>query len=274
MEQQELFETSVVIEEPKLLALDPQVFEIDLNVGSEAKPKIASARLRAPLAEEDFEYAKQTSTEYRDAGNEENEIVVDDERASVNLFDKCVTHVKGFVLRGEDKSLGEEWRDAEPIKQHIHSTWKAAFVRGMRIASAKFVEDEGDFVVLGGGDVIEVDFIVGHENNPIGAAKFFIPEPEESERVKFGDQSIKFLQGRGRKKSSRIVTNLKACVDFFDLLMDRPGAMIEGGTVGGKTFDKCESPISKKIFLAGINPVYKARIINAAMAKYNARLQD
>lgn len=275
-EQIQLFDDAVVlVEEPiKTVALDPQSFEIDLNVGSEEKPKLVSAKLRAPLPEEDFDFAKKISTEYRDAGNSEDEIVVDDEVASVTLFDLCVTHTRGFALRGESKEKAEEFRDASEVKHLIPKAWKSAFVRGMRIASAKHVEDDNDFVVLGGDDVIEVDFTVGYDENPVGSAKVFVPEPQESERVSFADNSLKFLQGRGKKKNSRLVTNLKVCAEFFDTLMNRTGADIVGGTVGGKTFAQCESPLSKKIFLAGINPVYKAKIINAAMARYNARLQD
>lgn len=277
MEQQELFDDSAVVveeEKPKTLALDPQRFEIELNVSSGEKPKIVSAMLRCPLPEEDFKYADQISTEYRDAGSNEDEIVVDDEKAGSELFDKIIAQLKGFVLKGEPKERGDEFRDAQPLKHLIPAAWKAAFVRGMRLGSAKLIDDANDYIVLGGNDTLEVELIVGYEEKPVGTARFFVPEPTESERVSFNDASMKFLQGRGRKKSSRLVTNLKVCVEFFDKLMERPGADVQLGTVGGKTLDQSTSPLTRKIFLAGINPVYKAKIINAAMTKYNARLTD
>jgi hypothetical protein len=187
-----------------------------------------------------------------------------------------VTHlVKGFVLRGEAKELAKEWREASPeLVSLIPSTYKAAFVRGMRISTAKYIEEENDFVTLGGGDTLDVDLIIGYEDAPIGKVRFSVPEPTETERIKFSDQAMKYLQGRGRKRSARLVTNLRVCVEFFDQLMQRGGARIEGGAVGGQEFSKASSPLSIKTFIEQINPIYKTKVVNAMMSKYNAKLQD
>lgn len=280
MEQTNLFDDSVVVieeqevtQKPKLVALDPKQFDIDLNVGSEKKPKIVSALFGAPEHEDDFAYAAKAKTRVLDAGDNEDEIIVDDLEAGVEMFDKYIKMVKGFVLPHEDRALGKDWRDAQSIKHAIPQTWKASFVRGMRVAGATLVDNE-DFVVLGAEGTMEVDFWIGYEDSPVGKCKFYIPDPSTTELSNWNAETLRYLQGRGKKRSFRNPTNLRFCADFFDTLMERSTAMVEGATVGGVEFNPSSPLINRKAWLLGINPVYKAKIITAAMTKYNARLQD
>jgi hypothetical protein len=86
---------------------------------------------------------------------------------------------------------------------------------------------------------------------------------------------MRYLQGKGsNRKTFRFVTDMKVCVDFFDKLMQRDGAQITGARVNDQTFDRCTSQGSRLAFLSEIDPVYKTKVIGAAMVKYAARLQD
>lgn len=258
-------------------AFDNASFEVEINVSTDPnKEKIVAARMRRSTLEEEIAREKKATIEYREVSSSEEEIVVLEEVANAELFDSIVTDLLGFRLKGDTPGSAKEWREATPeILALIPSSWKSAFIRGSRICSTKFVEtDEDDGVVLGGDSTLGVELIVGYEDNPQGVVTFEIPEPAESERIEFVDKATQFRQSRGRKRSAKVVTDLRACVRFFDELMKRPGASINGATFQGKTYAQCSEPLSKLAYLDSIHPSFKQRVINTALAKYNARLQD
>jgi hypothetical protein len=143
--------------------------------------------------------------------------------------------------------------------------------------TAKFVEDEDEGVTLGGSNTLPVDLIIGDEDEPAATIRFELPEPDETERVKFTSESTQLRQPKGGKKNrTRIVTDLKASVKFFDELMSRAGADIQGATVQGKSFAELASsnPMGREIFLKSIDPMYKRIVISAALSRYNAKVSD
>jgi hypothetical protein len=249
-------------------------FEVEINVSTNPeKEKLVSAKMRRSNLDEEIAREKKATIEYREVSSAEEEIVVLEEAANAELFNKVVLEVRGFRLKDEPVDKAQEWRDAQPLLSLIPSSFKNTFVRGSRICSARFVEDEDDGVILGGNALLPVELIIGYEEDPLYVIKFELPEPEEKERIEFADKAMQFRTSRGKKKSARVVTDLNACVKFFDELMKR-GGTVEGGTVQGKPYSEFKEGTSKAIFLESIHPIYKHRVINAALSKYNAKLQD
>jgi hypothetical protein len=270
------------VERPKF-SLDVPNVEVQIDVSSNNEvQRVVAARMSKPKTDDMVKREAMTSTEIVEASTTEDEILIEEERGNVWLFDKIVTAVKGFRLRSEDKSLATEWREATPeLLDLIPSTYKAAFIRGMYNTSAKLVETEDEGVVLGGDDILSVDFFVGGEEEPAAVIRLDIPEPSETERRKYASDAVRLRQVRGAKKSrNKIVANLGAAVKFFDALMQKPGADIRSANdqfdvvVGGSTFASRANALTRQVFLDAIDPQYKRQIVGAAMSRYNAKVQD
>jgi hypothetical protein len=263
---------------------DVSNIEVDIDVSSTpGVVRIASARMRKPEKPILIRREEMTLTEIVEASATEEDIVVEDERGNAHLFDAIATHVKGFRTPDEPKTAASEWREVTiELLEQIPSSFKAAFVRSMYRVSAKIVESaEDEGFVLGGSDVLLVDFFVGDEEDPIAVVRFEVPEPTETERRGYAKDAVKLRQPKGsRKTRNRIISNLGVAVKFFDSLMTRSGADISFGefgraTVQSKTFSEMSgSPVSKAIYLESIDAIYKRLIVNAVMSRYNARVQD
>jgi hypothetical protein len=263
---------------PKPINLGPKKFEVSINVSpNDTEKVIVSARLNRPDLSADIEFTKSSGTVSKDAGGSEEQIILSDGGASSKLFDGAVESVKGYLFDGESDDTAEKWREVdETLKEMIPHNHKHAFVRGMRLSYARYlgtVSRKG--FVLGGGGTLPVELVIGTKEAPLGSARFEVPEPEETERIDFENNATQFLQGIGEKRGlTRQVTDMKLCVEFFDKLMLRRSARIEGGHVGGQAYENCSNDVSRKAFLAGIDPHYKVKVIGAALVKYAARLQD
>lgn len=182
--------------------------------------------------------------------------------------------------------MATEWREmTDELRDAIYSSYKSAFVRSIYNINAKFTDsydDDGGGVVLGGTETLPVELTVGSEENPVATVLIELPEPTETERTKYQNDSVRLRQPKGsRKTRNRIVGNLEASVKFFDKLMSRDGAVITSGspdtivTVNGREFsDTAGSAIARMQFLDAIDPIYKRAIVNSAMSKYNAKVQD
>jgi hypothetical protein len=251
-----------------LFKFDDPTFEVEI----EAQGKPAFARLRKATLDEEIEREKNSSLEYREFSDTEEEIVVLEEKANAVLFNKTALEVKGFRISGEPKELVKDWRNAEPLLLSMPSSYKSAFIRGTRVCSAKFVEDDEDGIVLGGSALLPVDLIIGYEEEPDYTIRFELPEPTETERIAFGDKAMQFVTSKTRKKSAKVVTDRKTCVEFFDKLIKRGGTVV-GGTVQDKQYAEFQET-GKLLFLDAILPIYKAKVVNAAMTKYSAKLSD
>lgn len=262
--------------------LDVPVVEVDIDVSSDPKVvKVVSARMSRPAKEQIVKQEAMSLTEIVEANATEDDIVVDQDRANAYLFDEIALKVKGFRLPGEDPSVVKEFRDVnDELLSRIPSTYKSAFVKGMYNVTAKHFEDGEEGVLLSVDETIPVDLFVGDEESPIAKVRFEVPEPTETERKNYASSAVKLRQPKGSRKSrNRIVTDINASVRFFDTLMERPGAEIFGQegtrvTISGKTFAESASGIARKLFIDGIDPVYKQKVIAAAMSKYNAKVQD
>lgn len=267
------------LNEQQPLPLDRGSFEVEINVStSPEREKIVAARLRRPTLEEEVEREQRSATEIRPSGKDGEEYHSDAEAADADLFDRVAVAVKGFRLAGEPKEAASEWREPSPeLKSLIPSNWKALFVRGVRSGEAEIspgLEDDED-VVLGASETISVDYFFPSKEDAQFKVVFEVPTPTERERQKFTDEVLRVIYGTRGKKSSKIVTNLKASVAFFDSLMRRPSARVVGATVQGQSFEQMSaSPLSLAVFLGGIDPLTKAKVVAAALSKFNARLRD
>lgn len=270
---------------PAEFKFDVKAVEVEADASSDPTViRIISAKLRKPTKDELIKREAMSRTEIVEASATEDELEYEDSRANSYLFDKLVTEVKGFRLKGEAPSASGEWRTAdEKLLAVMPESYKAAFVKKMYSdVTAKLYDDGEEGVVLGGGEILPVDLIFGDEDNPAAVIRFDVPEPTESERRKYSNDAVKLRQPRGGRKSrNRIVSNLDASVRFFDELMRRPEADITSGspdfkvTVVGRTFAESKSnPIALGQFLDNIDPIYKRSVVTAAMAKYNVKVSD
>lgn len=267
--------------------LDTPRIEVEIDVSSDpTRVAVVAARMRKPSKKELVKREAMQLTEIVEASATEDEIVVEETRGNAWLFNEICTHVKGFRLAGEPKEMATEWREmTDELRDAIYSSYKSAFVRSIYNINAKFTDsydDDGGGVVLGGTETLPVELTVGSEENPVATVLIELPEPTETERTKYQNDSVRLRQPKGsRKTRNRIVGNLEASVKFFDKLMSRDGAVITSGspdtivTVNGREFsDTAGSAIARMQFLDAIDPIYKRAIVNSAMSKYNAKVQD
>lgn len=270
---------------PELPEFKFDVSAVEVEADASTNPnvnRLISARLRKPTKAELIQREAMSSTEIVEASATEEDILADGERANAFLFDKLATEVKGFAMRGEGKEIAGEWRAVTPeLLKLIPAEYKAAFVRKLYSdVTAKLVEGDEEFVMLGGGDVLSVDLMFGDEDAPFAVIRFDVPEPNETERRKFSNDVVRVRQTKGAKKRrNRIVTNLDAGVKFFDLLMSKPEAAITSErfapTVNGKTFAESQgNHVAKLQFLDAIDPMYKLSVASAAMNRYNVKVSD
>lgn len=266
----------------KSFPLDVPTIEVDIDVSSNPSVvKIVSARMRRATKDELAKREAMSLTEIVEANATEDDIVVEDERGNVFLFDTTVTAVRGFRLKGEDKAVVKEFRTpSEELLGEIYPTYKSAFVKGAYNVSAKMVDDDEEGVTLGGDETIPVNLTIGDEENPIIVIRFEVPEPSETERRNYSSKAVTLRQPKGSRKSrNRIISNIDAAVKLFDGLFAQSSASIEDEagkfdvTVQGKTF-AATSGMSRQLFIDAIDPIYKRHIVAAAMAKYNAKVQD
>jgi hypothetical protein len=288
----ENFENSAPVAAPEVPVIpefkfDAKFIEVEADASRDPQvTRVIAARLSKPTKADLIKREEMSTTEIVEASATEEEINADGERANTYFFDKLVTHVKGFRLKGEPKEIVSEWREATPeLKALIPGEFKSAFVRKMYSdVTAKLIEtDEDDGVLLGGGEILAVDLIFGDEENPFAVIRFDVPEPTETERRKFSNDVVKVRQPKGAKKRrSRIVTNLDAAVKFFNQMLEKPEAGISGGdalraTVGGRTFEETKAGGNKFAigqYLDAIDATYKMQVISAAMTKYNVKVSD
>lgn len=262
-----------------LVNLSPKLYEVEINISPVANdPYYAAARLGKPAAKSDYAFAKNSGALYRDTedvqSNEEE--VVLQEAAAIALFDEIVEEVRGYRYASEAPEAASQWRAADDtLKQLIPGTHKASFIHWMRQGSAKYVgSDFKSGFVLGGSATLPVDYVAGPAHAPLGTVHFEVPEPEETERREFEAAAMKMLQGSlDGRRTSRTVTDMEKCVEFFQMLMKRNGAQIVGGRIGEQTFDRCETPASRAAFLQEIDPHIQTKVIGAALMKYVARVR-
>lgn len=264
---------------------DVSAIQVDADASNDPTVvRLISARLRKPTKAELIKREAMSLTEIVEASATEEDIVADSDRANAYLFDAIATAVKGFRTKGESAEAAKEWKEITPeLLKLIPGEYKSAFIKKLYSdVTAKLVDDEEEGILLGGGDFLSVDLIVGDEDNPLYRINFQVPEPSETERRKFSNDVVRVRQPKGsRKKRNRIVTNLDAGIKFFDELMSKPGASIGGEdeslrvTVNGKTFAESQSnPVARLQFLDAIDPMYKLSVVSAAMNRYNVKVSD
>jgi hypothetical protein len=264
--------------------LDASAIEVDIDVSSDPrKLRVVSARLRRATKEQLARREAMSLTEIVEANATEDDVVVESERGNAWLFDETVTAVKGFRLASESKELVKEFRPVTTeLLDAIYPSYKSAFINGSYNVAAKFFEDEDEGVALGGTETLPVNLVFGDEESPIITLRFELPEPTDTERRNYSNEAVKLRQPKGSRKSrNRIITNINAAVKLFDALMSREGADIyaldSSGhrvTVGGRTLEETKNPLARQMFLDGVDPIYKQKVVSAAMSKYNAKVQD
>jgi hypothetical protein len=264
------------------LKFDAPSIEVDADASTDPlRQRIVTAKMRRPTLEELKVREAKSRMEIVEANATEDSIVSEDERGNAWLFEKIGTEVKGYrISKSEPASKAEEWREATPdLLALLPSSHKAAFVRGMyKNVTAVLVEDEEEGVLLGGGETLPVDLKFGDPDSPFAVVRFEVPAPSETERTDYNQQAIDIRQPKGSRKSrNRIVSNLDVAVKFFDTLMTRPGASIEGdgcrATVQGKTLSETDG-MGRLIFLSQIDPMYKRAVVGAALTRYSVKVQD
>lgn len=247
-------------------------FEGEINVGTEAsKPKYVAARMRKPSHEELIVREREATFEARDLGGQEIERLDNSLKPSARLFDKVVTETRGYRLRSEAKDTSKEFRTpSEELLKNIPSGHKARFIDGMYIADAVLVDDDDDFAV-GGEATLKVDLIIGRKDDPVAVIRFELPEPQESERERFTKKASQLRENLSAK-TRKLVTNLKASIEFFVDLMSRDGASVSSnGLVNGVSFQDADDV---RNWASQVDPMYMQLIIGTAFARYNAKLRD
>ncbi len=249
-------------------------YEIELDVSpNPERVKLTAAKMRRPTAPELIAREKESTFESRQVSATESERVEPETNPNARLFKKIVTEVKGYRLKSESKELSQQFREPSPeLLSLIPSTHQSRFVESIYIADAKFSDDEDD-VVLGGDVVLPVDLIIGYKEDPISIIRFELPEPPESRFDRFMRNSSSQREvGGSRKRHIKIVTNLRASIEFFVELITQSGASVsDNGLVNGVAF---KDATDKRKWALGIDPIYMTLILNAAFSKYNAKRQD
>jgi hypothetical protein len=229
--------------------------------------------MRRPTNAELIIREREATFETKQVSANEIERVDNSTMPNARLFDKIVTEVKGYRLKSEPREASDAFRVPSPeLLAAIPTSHKNAFVDGLYVADAEFIDEEDDFVV--GGDVtLPVNFYIGDKDKPHATIRFELPECNEDEREKVGRRATQLRERTGSKlRHTVITTNLQASIDFFVDLMGRPGAYVsENGKVNGVSF--AEAP-DKRVWAAGIDPVFMTIIVGAAFSRYAAKRQD
>ncbi len=245
---------------PALFPLDEFEFEVYICADEAELP--LGYKLRKPTKADLVEREQHVTNEQVQVSDTETETIYDAASGHRYLWNKIVTHVKGYDM-GDGLPLNE-WREANDlIKSLIPPTHKVSAVAGLyssKVTIDRAQKSEG-FKLLG---AIEIrvrqeigEYVVTH----------VLRRPSESEWLAYQGKALRTLTVRGAKTPRvRYETNISASCDLYDALLER----VEGASLGGEPY-RVEQRAG---FLAATDAILKQAVIAVFSNDYESELRD
>lgn len=262
-----------IISTEKAYVFDAETNEIKINVAPQGKrPLVTVHELAKPTLEQLVTREQQSTYETEEVAKDEDVIRANDDKANANLYHAIVRKVQGYDF--EDGVSPDSLRDiTEEQAKALPSPHKSAAIRGLYVTSAELVYDEeATSFRVSLDQEIEVKQSIGLGDPAEFELSWKLKEPTDAQRAKYRDNAMQVRNVRGaRRARSRVVSNLRAAVEAFDaLVISCAGGRLADGTVLARDLDE----VSRRRFIAAIDPVFKRAVVSAAMNAQEASLQD
>lgn len=256
---------------------------VPINTAQPGKRAVfATHVVRIPDLEQLLERERLSKYETEELNRNEDSIKADDDTANRVLYEAIAATIEGYVFEkftGDaadrpamlafKREKAKAVRTAAEYFTQIPLSHKRAVLQAVHAVNAEVETDEEfDFVDFSSDEpTIRVKCEIGSKARPDYTLTFVMRKPEEDEisRYKRNTADVRSVKGT-RKARQRIVPNLKAGVEAFDLLFEA----VEGGAIGTKRSEDC----SKKELLSAVNPIIKGAVARAAMNHASADSSD
>lgn len=254
---------------PKLYPLDKTEFEVEITAGKH----VVSHRLTKPTLEQLMDRESRSHYETEAVSNDEERVNADDEQANARLWDAIAKEVRGYRLNKADSAPLSNWRPiTDELRAAIPASHKAAAVRGLYqfVCEVDKDDDEG-FTLAAENWTIKQSF--GDADFPDYVVRHILRTPTETERREFKRKSsdVRFSKG-ARKLKTKVITHLKAHVEFYDLLLTR----LDGVSMDGATWETftAKTKADMGLMVRTVDSIWKRSVIDCLMKEFEAGLSD
>lgn len=246
---------------PNLFPLDQTENEIKINLKPGADvPVYVTHYLRRPTLTELLDRDKGVVTEIETLSKSESIINANTDAANVALYNKIALAIAGYPL--PDGQPKEARRNLTPELVHkIPASHKLTALRGLYATSCEV--EESDALVYGlDCDTVVIRQDIGWHDEPDYVLRHTLKMPSEKQRLDYARKASQTRYvGTGKKQKIRIVTDLRAAVELYDVLF----ASLEGASLSGG---------GRAELLNAIDPQFKQQVISALMGVFEESLSD
>jgi hypothetical protein len=270
------------------LTVQPYQFDapgmnVPINVAPAGKrPRFNTHVVRFPSLEELIERERLSKYETVEVNRNEDLIRADDDVANAKLFANVAQTCTGYLFEKtpadtqDPKAIlafkrekGAEIRETSKWLDKIPAGHQRAVLQALHAVNAvpEYNEEEEWTDLSNDDENLRITVEFGTKSQPDFTVVFIMRPPSDVEMSRYRRTVAEVRTVKGtRKGQQRIVTNIMAGVEAFDLLFEG----VEGGRVG----EQSTNDMKKAEVLPHISPIIKRVVAQAVMGRHDADSSD